>query len=136
MTRVEEKLARKSSVSSSRQVRLTFRSVNVWSALKISFLAAFAAGLLSAIGIVITWSVLNRLGVFDQLDSFFSGGLPASGSTIKSLFGFPQALGLGIVSWIVDVVCISVIGTLSALLYNLSVRITGGINLGFSSDSR
>jgi len=129
-----EKLARKSRPSS-QQVRLTLRFISVWSAAKISFLCGVGLGLVGGIALFVLWAVLDRLGVFTQLNSVLSGTTAGSGS-VTSAIGFTQALGISFLVGILTTISATVVGTIAAALYNLGVRITGGATVGFSTQSR
>jgi hypothetical protein len=133
MTESGEKLASKGRAST-RQVRLSLRYVNVWSATKIAFLCGVGLGLVAGIATLLLWGVLTQLGVFAQLNSLFSG-TSAGSSSVKGIFGFSQALGVAALLGPLNTLAATLVGMIGAALYNFGVRVTGGATVGFSTEN-
>jgi hypothetical protein len=129
---VGQRLANKSGAST-RQVRLRLRYVSVWSAAKLSFLYGIGLGLIAGVTLLLVWIILNAFGVFDQLNSILSG-TTAGSSSFSQAFGFNQALGVAALLGPLNTIGATIAGSLGAALYNLGVRMTGGISLGFRSE--
>jgi hypothetical protein len=136
MSSVAEKLARKSSrrPASAKQVRLKLVYVDFWSAVKLSFLVGLCLAIIAIVGTFLVWTVLDRTGIFDQVNSLFKDISGAGGSNLKSILGLGQVMGFSLVVGILDVVVITALGAVFALLYNLSVKITGGLLVGFTNN--
>ena len=135
MSSVAEKLARKSSRStSSKQVRLKLVYVDFWSALKLSFLISIVLGIVLIVVAFLVWSVVASTGIFDQVDQLFQD-VAGEGSDFRlnSVIGLPQVMGFSVIVALLNVVVITALGAILAMLYNLSVRITGGILVGFTN---
>lgn len=130
-----EKLAQKSSAApaSGKQVRLKFVHINAWSVAKISLLLGLSLGIVTTLGTLVLWLVLNQTGAFDQLDTLLAG--MSSGSTtaigVKTSLGLGPVLGFSIALGVVGAITGSALGTIMAVLYNLSVKLTGGLFIGF-----
>jgi hypothetical protein len=131
MDSVGLRLAEKSR-GSSRQVRLTLRYVSVWSATRIAFLCGVGLGIVGGLSVILLWMTLTALGVFGQLSSLFDSSTVGGSST--STFGFAQAVGVAAIFWPLDAIGATLIGAVGAALYNLTVRLTGGVTVGFSSE--
>jgi uncharacterized membrane protein len=132
---VAERLAKKTAKRpTSKQVRLKLVYVDFWSAVKISFLAGLAIAIIGIVATFLLWTVLTQTGVFKSIGGLFNS---ISGSGSK---GFTDALGLGnvmsfsIIVGILDLVVVTALGAVVALLYNLSVKITGGLLVGFTNN--
>lgn len=133
-TSVAEKLARKSARKpSTKQVRLRLVYIDFWSSLKLAFLIGLCLGIIVVVGTFLIWSVLNSLGVFSQVNTLFQGISGPSGPDLVKLASLGRVMGFGIVIAILDVIVVTVLGAIAALLYNLSVAITGGLLVGFSN---
>jgi Transmembrane domain of unknown function (DUF3566) len=131
---VAEKLARKSSRGpSNKQVRLKLVYIDFWSSVKLSFLVGLCLGIVGIVGSFLIWTVLNQTGIFDQVNGLFKDISGAGGSNLKSVLGLGQVMGFSIVVAILDVVVVTALGAVVALLYNLSVKITGGLLVGFTN---
>jgi hypothetical protein len=132
---VAEKLAKKSSRRpSSKQVRLKLVYIDFWSSVKLSFLVGLCLGIIGVVGMFLVWTVLNQTGIFDQVNSLFKDISGAGGTDLKAILGLGQVMGFAIVVGILDVVVVTALGAVFALLYNLSVKITGGLLVGFTNN--
>lgn len=134
MTSVAEKLQRKSQRSvSSKQVRLKLVYIDFWSVVKLSFLISVCLGIVLVVATFLVWVVLNSTGVFDKIDTLLSQVLIQNFS-ITDTFGLSQVMLFTFVIAILNVICGTALGAIGALLYNLSVRFTGGLLVGFTNN--
>ncbi|MFE4949184.1 DUF3566 domain-containing protein [Leifsonia sp. NPDC056665] len=135
-TSVAEKLARKSTrrPTSAKQVRLKLVYVDFWSTVKLSFLAGICLAIIAIVGTFLIWTVLDRTGIFDQLNGLVKDVSGASGGDLRSVLGLGQVMGFSLVVGILDIVVVTALGAVFALLYNLSVKITGGLLVGFTNN--
>src|ERR1700712_139428 len=133
---VAEKLAKKSSrrPASAKQVRLKLVYIDFWSTVKLSFLAGICLAIIAVVGTFLVWTVLDRTGIFDQVNSLFKDISGAGGTDLKSILGLGQVMGFSLVVGILDIIVITALGAVFALLYNLSVKITGGLLVGFTNN--
>lgn len=133
---VAEKLAKKSSrrPASSKQVRLKLVYIDFWSTVKLSFLAGICLAIIAIVGTFLIWTVLDRTGIFDQVNSLFKDISGAGGSDLRSILGLGQVMGFSLIVAILDIVVVTALGAVFALLYNLSVKITGGLLVGFTNN--
>jgi hypothetical protein len=133
---VAEKLARKSSrrPASAKQVRLKLVYIDFWSAVKLSFLAGICLAIIAIVGTFLVWTVLDRTGIFDQINGLFKDISGAGGTDLKSILGLGQVMGFSLVVGVLDIIVITALGAVLALLYNLSVKITGGLLVGFTNN--
>ncbi|MBI5160872.1 MAG: DUF3566 domain-containing protein [Micrococcales bacterium] len=134
MTSVAEKLQRKSQRgTSSKQVRLKLVYIDFWSVVKLSFLISVCLGVVLVVAAFLVWVVLNSTGVFDTVDTLLSQVLTQNFS-ITDTFGLSQVMLFSFVIAILNVICGTALGAIGALLYNLSVRFTGGLLVGFTNN--
>jgi hypothetical protein len=134
MSSVAEKLQRKDSRStSSKQVRLKLVYVDFWSVVKLSFLIWLCLGIVLIVATILIWVVLYSTGVFGKLDTAFQDILSDPNFKIASSFGLPQVALFALVIAILNVVVGTVLAAIASLLYNLSVRFTGGVLVGFQN---
>jgi hypothetical protein len=119
-----------------RRVRLTVSRVDPWSAMKISFLLSVALGIAGVVMVAVLWTILNGMGVFDQVNGIV-GQVVQDGSQrfdILDFVGFGRVVSLSIVIGVIDVILITAIATLAAFLYNVSSALVGGLQLTLSDD--
>jgi len=131
---VADKLAKKSSRKpSSKQVRLKLVYIDFWSAVKLAFLVGLCLAIIAIVGTFLVWLILNQFGIFDKVNELFKS-IADSGSDLGGLLGLPQVMGFAFVVAILDVVVTTALGAVFAVLYNIAVRITGGLLVGFTNN--
>jgi len=136
MSSVAEKLQRKSQRQTSvKQVRLKLVYIDFWSAVKFSFLVAVSLGIVLVVVTILVWIVLNSTGIFGDLDSIFRDILTKeSDFSVTSSFSFGQVVLFSIVVALLNTLVGTALGAIASMLYNFSVRLTGGILVGFTNN--
>ncbi|MGN7860339.1 DUF3566 domain-containing protein [Microbacterium sp. 22303] len=133
MSTVADKLAKKSSrKTSSKQVRLRLVYIDFWSAVKLSFLGAIAIAIVTLVTFLLIYLVVDATGLMDKADEFVSG--IADGAKLSAVVGLPQVLAFGSVVAILNLIVFTVLGAIVAGIYNLAVKVTGGLLVGFTSN--
>jgi hypothetical protein len=119
-----------------RRVRLTISRVDPWSAMKMSFLLSVALGIAGVVMVAVLWTVLEGMGVFDQVNGVIGQVIQDEGQSfdILDFIGFTRMVSLSIVIGVVDVILITAIATLGAFLYNVSSALVGGVQLTLTDD--
>jgi hypothetical protein len=134
MSSVAEKLQRKSPRTvATKQVRLKLVYVDFWSVLKLSFLISVCLGIVLIIASILIWVLLDSLHVFSQLDSTLQEILDQPTFQIESSASLVQVAGFAFIVAILNVVVGTALGAIATLLYNFSVRLTGGLLVGFTN---
>ncbi|OII31627.1 hypothetical protein BIU98_07595 [Curtobacterium sp. MMLR14_010] len=135
MSSVAEKLQRKAKRPvGTRQVRLRLVYLDFWSVVKLSFLIALAGSIVIVVATALVWLILNQTGVFEKVDMLLKDVTGQNSYSIMDQFSLGQVLGFSIVVGILNVVVGTVLGAIVSVLYNLSVRITGGLLVGFTNN--
>lgn len=135
MSSVAEKLQRKSQRPVVvKQVRLKLVYVDFWSAVKLSFLIALSLGIVFVVASILIWAVLNSTGIFVKLDDILRDVLGDPQFSLADSFSLTQVALFAVVIAILNVVIGTALGAIASLLYNLSVRLTGGILVGFTNN--
>ena len=135
MSSVAEKLAKKSSrkPAATKQVRLKLVYVDFWSAIKLSFLIALCLGIVTIVATFLIFTILNGTGIFGKIDDLYTDIAGAS-SDLASILSIGNVMGFAFVVAILNTVVITALGAVYAVLYNLSVKITGGLLVGFTNN--
>lgn len=134
MSSVADKLARKSNRKTpAKQVRLRLVYVDFWSAVKLSFLVAVCLAVVSIVATFLVHTVLNSTGIFEQVNSLVQDVAGSSGD-LTAVLSLGNVMGFAIVASLLNLVVITALGAILAVLYNLSVKITGGILVGFTNN--
>jgi ABC-type sugar transport system permease subunit len=134
MSSVAEKLQRKSQRSvATKQVRLKLVYLDFWSMLKLSFLISVCLGIVLIVATILIWVLLDSLHVFDSLDKTLREILGQATFSIEDSASLVQVTGFAFVVAILNVVIGTALGAIASVLYNLSVRLTGGLLVGFTN---
>lgn len=134
MTSVAEKLQRKDQrQAASRQVRLKLVYLDFWSVVKLSFLIWLSLGIVLIVASALIWIVLNSTGVFASLNNTLPDILGDENFRIENNFGLGNVMIFALVVALLNTVAGTFLGAIAALLYNLSVRFTGGLLVGFQN---
>jgi len=133
MSTVADKLAKKSSSkTSAKQVRLRLVYVDFWSAVKLSFLAAVALAIITVVASFLVYMVLSTTGLIGKLDDLFKAF--DENFTLSSVINLGQVMAFSSVVAILNLIVITVLGAVIAGIYNLMVKVTGGLLVGFTSN--
>jgi Transmembrane domain of unknown function (DUF3566) len=135
MSSVAEKLQRKSQRQvATKQVRLKLVYIDFWSAVKFSFLIAVSLGIVLVVAVVLIWVVLNSTGIFGSLDKILKDILGDPTFSVTTNLSLAQVALFAIVIAVLNVVVGTALGAIASMLYNFSVRITGGLLVGFTNN--
>lgn len=121
-----------------RKAHLVLRRVEPWSAMKFSFVVSLVCFVVLFVAVAVLYMVLNGLGVFDNIiqtvNQFtVSDGKPStSGFDIASWFEPVRILGYTALIGAVNVVLITALATLGAVIYNIASDLVGGVEVTFS----
>ena len=135
MSSVAEKLQRKSQRQVAvKQVRLKLVYVDFWSAVKLSFLVAVSLGIVLVVATILLWIVLNSTGIFGSLDNILKDILGDPEFSVAKQFSLCQVALFSFIVAILNVVVGTALGAIASMLYNFSVRLTGGLLVGFTNN--
>ncbi|MFD5224040.1 DUF3566 domain-containing protein [Microbacterium sp. NPDC058342] len=134
MSTVADKLAKKSTrKTTGKQVRLRLVYVDFWSAVKLSFLGAVALAIVTMVSFFLIFMVLQATNVLAQTGDFLDK-ITDGAIDLQSLIGLPQVMAFGAVVSILNLIVFTVLGAVIAGIYNLAVKVTGGLLIGFMSN--
>lgn len=135
MSTVAEKLQRKSQRSTpTKQVRLKLVYIDFWSAVKLSFLIALCGAIVLVVATFFIWLVMQSIGIIADIDSVLTDIIGDDAANISSVFSLGQVMLFAIIVGVLNVVGGTALGAIGALLYNLSVKFTGGLLVGFTNN--
>ncbi|HWV49173.1 MAG TPA: DUF3566 domain-containing protein [Microbacterium sp.] len=134
MSTVADKLAKKSTrKSGGKQVRLRLVYVDFWSAVKLAFLGAIAFAVVTMVSFFLVYMVLQATGVIGQVDEIL-GSFTDGAFSLSETVGLPQVMAFAAVVSILNLIVFTVLGAVVAGIYNLAVKVTGGLLVGFTSN--
>jgi uncharacterized membrane protein SpoIIM required for sporulation len=116
----------------SRAFRLDVSRINVWSAVKVSFVLGVLFGVVTFLVLIAAWGMMSASGTLSQMSHLISSDLASTGGSVAhSLFSFKTALSVSAILGLLGIIGVTILGAIAAGLYNLFVYITGGAVVGF-----
>jgi hypothetical protein len=135
MSSVAEKLQRKSQrAAATKQVRLKLVYIDFWSAVKLSFLLMVTLGIIFVVVNLLVWVVLDTTHIFNNINGLLREILNQADFDVTSVYSLPNVGLFSFVVAVLNVVVGTALGAITALLYNFSVRISGGLLVGFTNN--
>jgi hypothetical protein len=126
-----------SEVTGTRRARLYVTRIDPWSVTKAAFMLALSLSIVLVVAVTVVWLTLNAIGVLNALTTSVDDiiGSAGGGFSLVSALDFGRVLGATMVIASVQIVLISALAAVFAFLYNVSVGITGGIEVVLSDES-
>jgi hypothetical protein len=117
-----------------RRASLVLRRIDPWSVFLFSLVASVCLGIVLIVAVTTLYAVLSSLGVLSSVNNVLGEVLGGNnpGDVAAPVFTAGRVLGGAAVLAAVDVVLLTVLATLGALLYNLCASLTGGIEVQLS----
>ncbi|WP_327048713.1 DUF3566 domain-containing protein [Microbispora sp. NBC_01189] len=127
-------------VRAPRKAHLVLRRVEPWSAMKFSFVVSLVCFVVLFVAVAVLYGVLSALGVFTSITDTVmqlttSGGVAGKGVgtiDIRGWFEPVRILGYAALLGALNVVLITALSTLGAVIYNISADLVGGVEVTFS----
>jgi Transmembrane domain of unknown function (DUF3566) len=113
-----------------RKVRVT--RLDPWSVAKSSFVLGVTIAGVIIVATVVLWLLLSAAGVLEAITGLFQSVSGDSNSAGISFLSLGRLVGLSMVISAIEIVLLSVLSVIFAVLYNLSVGFTGGIEVSVS----
>jgi Transmembrane domain of unknown function (DUF3566) len=115
-----------------RKAQLVLSRIEPWSVMKFSFMISLVGWVVLFVAVAGIYLVLARIGVFRSIENTigqvtFSKGHP--GSNASSWFAASRVLGYTMLVGAVNVVLITALSTVGAVVYNVVTHLAGGIEV-------
>jgi hypothetical protein len=119
-----------------RRARVYVQRVDPWSITKAWFMTSVAVAIMLLVAVALLWLVLDRTGVFEALARTLDEVIGSGTTTfdVRNLVSLPRVMGVTVLVAAFEIVLVSFLATLFAFLYNLTVGITGGVEVTLSDD--
>lgn len=123
---------------SSRKAHLTVSRVEPWSVMKFSFVVSLVCFIVLFVAVAVIYATLSMLGVFDEMTKMVTalmegdGGESELGLNPADWFSPGRVLGYTGVVGALNVVLITALATVGAMVYNLVADLVGGVDVTLS----
>lgn len=117
-----------------RRARLYVYRIDAWSVMKVAFMLAVALGIVIVCAVAALWWLLDYSGVIETLARNVDEVIGSGTTTfdLEAVLAFDRVMGITVVVAALEVALVSILAGLFAVLYNLTVGITGGIEATFT----
>ena len=126
----------KRNVAPVKQVKLKLVHIDFWSAVRSGFFVTLAMGLATMAGFFVVWLVISTTGLFGSLNSLLNSaaGGDAQQVDVAQTLSLPRILSFAGTLAIVNIVGGTILSGVSALIFNVIARLSGGIRVGFTNE--
>ena len=123
---------RRGSKRSARQAHLTIARVEPWSVMKFSFVVSLVAFVILFVAVSVLYGALSALGVFESLQrvvASLTSSQDSAGVNAAKWFTASKVLGYTALLGSLNIVLITAMSTIGAVIYNLTSRLIGGVEV-------
>jgi hypothetical protein len=116
-----------------RRAQLVLSRIEPWSVMKFSFMISLVGWVILFVAVAALYYVLSNLGVFHSIQSTITDVTSSKGSAGSDSggqwFSASRILGYTMLIGAVNVVLITALATVGAVIYNLVTHLAGGIEV-------
>lgn len=131
-SRASRKSRSKGEAVQARRANLVIARFEPWSVMKFSFLMSLVAWLVLFVAVALLYYALSGLGVFGAIQRTLqsvTSSQQSSGVNLAAWTSAPRVLGYTMLLGAVNIVLITVLTTVGAMIYNLVTHLGGGIEV-------
>jgi hypothetical protein len=128
-----------------KQVKLKLVHIDFWSAVKAGLLVTIATGIATIVGFFLVWLLVSQTGLFGSLSTLvnevignggpqYGGGTPGNNVDMAQTLSLPRVMSFAFTVALFNIVLGTALVGISALIFNVIGRLTGGISIGFTNN--
>jgi hypothetical protein len=117
-----------------RRANLQVSRLEPWSVMKFSFVMSLVCFVVVLVAVTVLYMILSGLGVFDAISSTVNDltqeqGTGQGGLDAASWFSFSRVFGYTVLIGAVNVLLITALSTVGAVIYNMAADLVGGVEV-------
>jgi hypothetical protein len=122
-----------------KQVKLKLVHIDFWSAVKTGLLVTTATGIATIVAFFLIWLLVSQTGLFGSLSTLVNsviggGGSSQQGVDVAQTLSLPRVMSFAFTVSLFNLVLGTALVGISALIFNVIGRLTGGISIGFTNN--
>ena len=122
-----------------KQVKLKLVHIDFWSAIKTGLLVTTATGIATIVAFFLIWLLVSQTGLFGSLSTLVNsviggGGATEQGVDVAQTLSLPRVMSFALTVSLFNLVLGTALVGVSALIFNVIGRLTGGISIGFTNN--
>ncbi|TBW21122.1 DUF3566 domain-containing protein [Arcanobacterium bovis] len=108
---------------------MTISHIDPWSALKISFLVSVAIGIMLIVASIVLWLVFDAMHVWAGIDDLLKTLNSEQLMKLGQFLQFGRLIPFSVVVAVIEVVLLTALGTLMAVIFNVIAVLVGGLHI-------
>ncbi len=117
-----------------RQVTLVVARIDPWTVMKVSFLLSVALGIVMVVATAVLWMMVDAMHVFASIEEFLKSIGADHFAALLEYVRFGKVVSYATIVAVINVVIMTALVTLGAVLYNIIVSLVGGIRLSLMDE--
>ena len=117
-----------------RRIRMTISKVDILSVIKLGFLLSVVFAFMVVIAMAVIWFVLDGIHVFSQLQGLLETLNSAAPLEYMQYLEFGRWMSFAVIIAILDVVLLTALSAIGALVYNLVSSLVGGLRISVTDE--
>ena len=117
-----------------RRVDIAIARVDAWTVMKVSFLLSVAFGIAMVIATAVLWFMVDGMHVFSTIEDFMKTIGGEKFIPFLDYLRLPKVLSYATIAGVANVVLLTAISTLSAMLYNVIASLVGGVKISLMDE--
>ena len=122
-----------------KQVKLKLVHIDFWSAVKTGLLVTTATVIATIVAFFLIWLLVSQTGLFGSLSTLVNsviggGGASQQGVDVAQTLSLPRVMSFAFTVSLFNLVLGTALVGISALIFNVIGRLTGGISIGFTNN--
>lgn len=123
-----------SSNDTPRRVDIAIARVDAWTVMKVSFLLSVAFGIAMVIATAVLWFMVDGMHVFSTIEDFMKTIGGEKFIPFLDYLRLPKVLSYATIAGVANVVLLTAISTLGAMLYNVIASLVGGVKISLMDE--
>lgn len=117
-----------------RRVDIAIARVDAWTVMKVSFLLSVAFGIAMVIATAVLWFMVDGMHVFSTIEDFMKTIGGEKFILFLDYLRLPKVLSYATIAGVANVVLLTAISTLGAMLYNVIASLVGGVKISLMDE--
>ena len=117
-----------------RRVDLAIARIDAWTVMKVSFLLSVALGVAMVVATGVLWLMVDGMHVFSAIEDFLVKIGAEQFTKLLDYVRLPRMLSYATIASILNVVLMTALSTLGAMLYNVIASLVGGVKISLMDE--
>lgn len=117
-----------------RRVELSIARIDAWTVMKVSFLLSVGLGVAMVVTTAILWLMVDGMHVFADIENFLKKIGAEQFAVLLDYLRLDKVMSYATIVAVINVVLLTAMSTLGALLYNVVASLVGGVRVSLMDE--